>query len=158
MPQNRQPVDETSSPIYAGVNGETFMFTVTVTTTATRLGTLITIPSVDDIDSIPGAIENYPTIPPGTGPLKKRAPRHVYFQAPVTLTNKVWLSIDNVTTPVAANGGPGIELAPGTIYAFENAQNLLTAKASGAYQVNAATAFQLVSVTGNQAISVWFCD
>lgn len=137
---------------YPAPNGETMMFKVTVTNTATRLGTLITLPSIDNVESGGGT---YPfTLPPG-----KRPPHHVFFQVPSAAAAKVYLSVDNVTTPVAGDGGPGIELQPGVVYPFENAGPLLSNPGAGKpYQINASSAFQLVATTASQVISVWFQD
>lgn len=146
-------VVSSSSPIFpASAAGQTWMFNVTVTTTATRLGTLITIPAVTDYET---------TIKDRSGvrsPAGTRAPNNIFFQLPSGATNLVWLSLDNNTTPVAVVGGPGMELQKGVVYGFYNARNFLTANAGTEYPVNAATAFQLVSATGSQAVSCWFND
>lgn len=136
---------------FPAVNAETFCFNVTVTNASQRLGALITIPSVDNTDN-PGTGAFPWSTPPG-----KRPPRHIFFQVPIGAANKVYLTHDNVTVPVAVDGGPGIELQPGVVYPFHNAAPLLTDPGVGRpYRVNAATAFQIVSKTGSQAVSVWF--
>lgn len=138
---------------YPAPNGETMMFKVTVTNSSTRLGTLMTIPSIDNTDNAQSG--SYPwSQPPG-----KRPPHHVFFQVPSAAAAKVYLSVDSVTTPVAGDGGPGIELQPGVVYPFENAGPLLSNPGTGKpYQINAGSAFQLVATTASQVISVWFAD
>ena len=132
---------------------DTITFNITVTGTATRLGALITtaggsgIPThVDEM----GSITN--------GPTKIVPYRHMKIQVPTDAANKVWMTDDNNTTPVAADGGPGFELVPGILYIFENeGYTRLRAKSTGAYPVDANSAFQLVAA-GNQAVSVSFND
>jgi hypothetical protein len=90
------------------------------------------------------------------GSTNLRPPYHVFFQLLSAATNLVYLTFDNVTTPVA--GSVGMELQKGTVYVFENARNLLTPKTAGIQQVNAASAFQLIAATAPQTMNVWFSD
>jgi len=142
-----------TGPYLPAPNGEALAFNITVTNASARLAALL-----------PGAI--IPTIrnpeadPQKTGdPSAGVKPNHMFIQVPVGATNKVYITWDNVTVPVAVDGGPGFELQPGVVYPFENARNLLTAVSGAAYyNVNAGSAFQIISKTGNQAVSVWFCN
>jgi hypothetical protein len=119
---------------------------------ASRLAALLSgaiIPQVMDEQSV---LSSYSA----SSALNLRPPYHVFFQLLAGATNLVYLTWDNVTTPVA--GSVGMELQKGTIYVFENARNLLTAKGSGIQQVNAGSAFQLIASTAPQTMNVWFSD
>ncbi len=134
------------SPLTTGYlpapGSQTLSLPCTVTNTATRLGTLITIP----------------TLPVSTSPLITRPPNHVIFTIPSTANSSIWITWDNNTAPVIGST-TGFEMIPGLSYAFENCGPTLLAPGSGTtYPVNAATAFQLISSQPTTAIAVNFSD
>lgn len=71
---------------------------------AARLGALVTIPQ------IPLEMAD-----PGTG--RTRPPRHVWIQVHPDAANVVWMTSDNVTTPVV--DGPGMAVFAGEKVMFE---------------------------------------
>jgi hypothetical protein len=107
----------------AGAAGaQTLSFKITVATAAAaRLGTLVT------------------TLPFNAN---LGYPKHVMIQVPALAAHSIYVTCDNVTTPVA--GGPGIEMAPGSTYIFDNELALVQDA-----NVSNLTAFQLIAATAD---------
>src|SRR5271169_5598906 len=123
-------------PAYAPSGlGSVCSIKVTVTNAATRLQDLVTTA---------GGV--MPTIPDERytweQPVPLRLPYHLILTVPVAAANPIYVTWDNNTAPVAAPGGPGVELLPGMSYDFENAGPSLMpvgGKSAGIYQVNTKT-------------------
>ena len=122
---------------YPSFDGTATFLTATVTNASQRLGALVAVPTFKD--PITGRVRPY---------------NHVGFQLASTSANTVWLTFDNVTVAVA--GPPAIQVVAGPPMIFENARALLEANATGNYQVNANTAFQLIGSAASQTITVFF--
>jgi hypothetical protein len=140
-------------------DGTTHFFKATVTNVATRLADLVAIPSLLDETYMGSAASATGKTIPVTRP-----PYHVFFQVPSAAANPVYMTWDNVTTPVV--GGPGVELNVGVILKMENAGDVLLRPSyqmiggyspTARYLVNAKTAFQFVA-TANTSLLVWFTD
>lgn len=121
--------DQTFTGSYrTGGAAQVLSFKITVATAAAaRLGTLVTTLPKD----------------PQLG-----YPKHVMIQLPAAAAHPIYVTCDNVTTPVA--GGPGIEIVPGATYLFDNELALIDI--SG----NNLTAFQLIADTADVTALVNF--
>jgi hypothetical protein len=124
-------IENFETPFLPAPAGVTFLLAATVTTSATRLGALVTLPNV--------AAANSPT---GT----RTKPRHVMLCVPSSAAQSVFVSLDNNTAPTTSLG---IEIPAGSTFLITFDDYLLNAHAQ--------TAIQLIAAAST-AISVHFLD
>lgn len=126
--------------------GQTLVFKCSVTAAAQRLTDLLGV-------GIPMHIDRATDLSPKTALVPYR---HVVFQSDPTNTGNIYYTADNNTTPVVL--GPGLVLVPGQSVKFEMADELLRARTTGDYLVDAKSAFQFIASVNPSILLVHFFD